>query len=189
MKLDFKNDLFLRQVAIKIGIILVVVIISFVAISFLSKNIKEKALNISGLQAQTKNLSTMGETFSKLMKDYQTVEPYLTSVQVLLPSQNEIINFSKDISDLAQTFNIELGFAFEKNEVKKISEGISAVGFSMSLKGDFSKAVEFIIALKDSRYFVDLTAFDFTGGSSDNIAKGVKTISAVVRGRVFIRNN
>ena len=59
----------------------------------------------------------------------------------------------------------------------------------MSLKGDFSEVEEFIIELKDSRYIIDFNAFDFTGGSADAIAKGNKAISAIVRGRVFIRNN
>ena len=149
MKLDFKNDLFLRQMSVKIGIILVIIILSIISILFLSKNIKEKALHISGLQAQSQSLSSMGESFSKLMKDYQIVEPYLTLVQELLPNQNEIISFSKDLSDLSETFEVELGFAFEKDGVKKISEGISSINFSMSLKGDFPKIEEFIIALKD----------------------------------------
>ena len=189
MKLDFKNDPFLKQIAIRCGVILVIIVIFAVSLYFLKNNIKEKALGISGLQAQSQSLSAMGETFSKLMKDYQTVEPYLAAIQNLLPSQNEIINFSKDLSDLAETYKIELGFAFEKDGIKKISDGISAIDFSMSLKGDFSEVEEFIIELKDSRYIIDFNAFDFTGGSADAIAKGNKAISAIVRGRVFIRNN
>lgn len=189
MKLDFKNDIFLREITIRGGIILIIIVIFIVGVYFLKNNIKEKALEISGLQAQSQNLSAMGETFSKLMKDYQAVEPYLASVQTLLPSQNEIINFSRDLSDLSGNFGLELGFAFEKDGIKKISDGISSISFSMSLKGEFSKIEEFIIALKDSRYFIDFSAFDFTGGSSDAIAKGNKSITAIIRGRVFVRNN
>lgn len=189
MKLDFKNDPFLKQITIRGGVILAIIIIFAIGLYFLKNNIKEKALEISGLQAQSQNLSAIGETFSKLMKDYQTVELYLASVKNLLPTQDEIINFSKDISDLAGTFGVELGFAFEKDGIKKISDGITAIGFSMSLKGDFSKVAEFIIALKDSRYFVDFNAFDITGGSAETIAKGNKAITAIIRGRVFVKNN
>lgn len=188
IKLDFKNDLFLKQIAIKIGVVLVVVIVTIVAIVIISGQIKEKAINISSLQAQSRSLASMGEAFSKLMKDFQVVSPYLESVEQLLPSQNQIINFSKDVSDAAESFGVTLGFAFEKDGVKKISEGISAINFSMSLNGDFSKMVEFIISLKESRYFIDFGSFDFTGGSIESVAKGDKTISAIVRGRVFMRN-
>jgi hypothetical protein len=189
IKLDFKNDLFLRQLTIKIGVILIIVIMAVVVNIIISGQIKEKTLNISSLQAQSQSMASMGESFSKLMKDFQVVSPYLELVQQLLPSQNQIINFSKDMSDLADTFGVTLGFAFEKDAIKKVSEGVSAINFSMSLSGDFSKISEFIISLKESRYFIDFSSFDFTGGSTESIAKGNKTISAVVKGRVFMRNN
>lgn len=188
IKLDFKNNLFLRQLAIKIGAILIIVIIAIVINVIISGQIKEKVLNISRLQAQGQTMASMGESFSKLMKDFQVASPYLETVQQLLPSQNQIINFSKDMSDLAETFGVTLGFAFEKDGVKKISEGISTISFSMSLSGDFLKISEFIISLKDSRYFIDFSSFDFTGGSAETIAKGNRAISAIVRGRVFMRD-
>jgi hypothetical protein len=93
------------------------------------------------------------------------------------------------MSDLAETFGVTLGFSFEKDAIKEVSEGVSTTNFSMSLSGDFSKISEFIISLKESRYFIDFSGFDFTGGSAESIANGNKTISAVVRGRVFMRNN
>lgn len=188
IKLDFENNLFLRQLSIKIGVILVVVIAAIIINVVISNQISRKALNISSLQAQTQNLASTGEAFSKLMKDFQVATPYLESVQQLLPSQNQIINFSKDMSDLAETFSVTSGLAFEKDGVKKISEGISTIGFSMSLSGDFSKIADFIISLKESHYFIDFSSFDFTGGSAESIAKGNKSISAIVRGRVFMRN-
>lgn len=188
IKLDFKNDLFSKQLATKIGVIFIVVVVAIIAVIILSGQIKEKTISISGLQAQSQTLASQGEAFSRLMKDYQVASPYLESVKQLLPNQNQIISFSKDMADAASSFNVNLGFGFEKEGVKEVSEGVGAISFSMSLSGNFSNIVEFITSLKESRYFVDFNSFDFTGGSADSIIKGDRSISAIIRGRVFIRN-
>jgi Tfp pilus assembly protein PilO len=119
-----------------------------------------------------------------LARDYQILSPYLEAIRNLIPNRDKVINFNQELSELAEKYKLDFGFIFQEAAVQAQSKVVS---FTMTLKGNFSDFVEFLVELKTLPYFVDLDSFNISGPPIDDIALGVQTISIVIKGKVFMQ--
>jgi hypothetical protein len=179
---ELKTNRFVRGVVLRLSILILFVSISSLALFFLINNISESSTQSEELRKRVDEMNLAGETFSSLIRDYQIISPYFYDIENILPTKDRLINFSEEISNIANSLNISHSFIF-KNEGE--IDDLNFIDFSIVLKQvNISNLSSFLDSLKNSQYFVDLISFDISGSrerDSDNI-------SVSLFGRIFIKN-
>lgn len=175
-------DNFQKILIRKILILIMITFIGLTGIFFLAQKIKKQVNYIQDLQKQISDLINLSETFSRLSKESLIALPYLEYVKNLLPEKPRLINFSKDLGELAKKHNLEYGLALQEETAIK-----NQLSFVMTLKGNFLDFIEFLKELKKFPYYVSLDSFDISGGTPEEVASGIKIFSANIKGRVFVR--
>jgi len=179
-----KSNEFLKQLLVKSAILIAILIVLVGLLIVLNKNIEKESQTLQSLRQNIQNLTLTSEAFSALAKDSQNLAPYFEPLKNLVPNRDKVIDFSQEIFSLAKLYQLDLGFVFQTETMGVQSQ---FVPFVMSLKGNFSNFVTFIDKLKTLPYFVDLDTLDLTGPPIDEIAKGSQSISANIKGKVFMR--
>lgn len=180
-----KNNAFLKQLAIKIGILAVILVIFIIATVLLNKNITASSLRIRALRENIQKLTWTSEAFSSLMRDYQILSPHLEAIRNLIPDRDRVINFNQKLSELAQSNQLEFNFVFQEEGAQPQA---TFVPFVLTLKGTLSNFIKFIEGLKTLPYFVDLDSFDLVGLPSQSSVNGGQVVSFSVKGKVFMEN-
>ncbi len=180
-----KNNAFFRQVAIKTGIVTVVLIIFIVAILFLNKTIDASSVRIKALRDNIQKLTLTSEALSSLVRDYQLLSPHLEAIRNLIPDRDRVINFNQKLSELAKNNQLDFNFVFQEEGAQPQS---TFVPFVLTLKGTMPNFVNFVEGLKTLPYFVDLDSFDLTGSPSQETASGGQVVSFIIKGKVFMEN-
>jgi Tfp pilus assembly protein PilO len=180
-----KSNEFIKQLlSVKAVILAVGLIVAVAALVILNGNINTSSQKIKTLRQDIQKLTLTSEAFSTLARDYQILSPYLEAIRNLIPNRDKVINFNQELSELAEKYKLDFGFIFQEAAVQAQSKVVS---FTMTLKGNFSDFVEFLVELKTLPYFVDLDSFNISGPPIDDIALGVQTISIVIKGKVFMQ--
>lgn len=180
-----KNKLggtFQKNLVKKIGILIGIIIIGLALIFFFSQKIKKEVSQIESLRKEIADLVNLSETFSQLNKEVLIALPYLEPLKSLLPDKTHLINFNKDLGELAKKNNLEYGLVLQEETAVK-----NQLPFVMTLKGNFPNFVSFLKDLRKFPYYVSLDSFEISGGTPEEVASGIKVFSANIKGRVFIR--
>lgn len=173
------KEAFIKQITIRLVIFVAIVVIGIIFLVVLGRGIKNKVLGIQDLRRQIEELNLAGEAFSTLAKQHQLIGPYTDDLNNALPTKDKLIEFSKEVFNLASSLNIDLNFLFKGEE--SIND-LSAIGFSITFnRVELSGLVSFLQAFKKSHYFVDINSFDISKIS------GTKNFSATINGLVFIK--
>lgn len=180
-----KNNAFLKQMAIKSGILAVILVVFIVAVLILNNNIGKSSVKIKTLREDIQKLTWTSEALSILVRDYQMLSPHLEAIRNLIPDRDRVINFNQKLSELAQSNQLEFNFVFQEEGMQPQS---TFVPFVLTLKGTLSSFINFIEGLKTLPYFVDLDSFDLVGSPSQNTASGGQVISFSIKGKVFMEN-
>lgn len=181
-----KSSQFAKQLTLKLVLMIGAFVILAVVLIICNKTVAKDTDKIQTIRGAIQNTTSQTDIFASLVKDYQTLSPYLESVKAMLPTRDKLIDFSQALSEVAENNNLEFGFIFEDSPD---ANNISQVYFSMTLKGEYSDFINFIENLKKMPYFIDLDSFDLSGPPIDEIVKGITSISGVVRGKVFINSD
>jgi len=180
-----KNNEFIKQLSVKAVILAVGLIAAVVVLLILNSSINTSSQKIKTLRQNIQKLTLTSEAFSNLARDYQVLNPYLEAIRNLIPNRDKVINFNQELSELAEKHKLEFGFIFQEAAIQAQSK---VVPFTMTLKGNFSDFVEFLTELKTLSYFVDLDSFNISGPPIDDIARGIQTVSIIIKGKVFMRS-
>ena len=176
------KNFFARQVVIRIAVLVVIIVIAVVILLFLNKDISNKFNEVKKTYAEIQGQYAIGESFSGLSQDSQTISPYFKELSDILPNNDEALGLSKEISDLASTLGLELNFSFKD---EKEVNGLKFVNLSITAKGKLVNFVKFIEEIDDLSYFIDLTSFDISRTTSDNSKNEI--ILVKIDGRIFIK--
>lgn len=180
-----KNNAFLKQLATKIGVLAVILVIFIIATVFLNKSITDNSVRIRTLRENIQKLTWTSEAFSSLMRDYQVLSPHLEAIRNLIPDRDRVINFNQKLSELAKSNQLEFNFVFQEEGMQPQS---TFVPFVLTLKGTLSNFINFLEGLKTLPYFVDLDSFDLVGLPTQNFVSGGQVVSLSVKGKVFMEN-
>ena len=121
------------------------------------------------------------ESLIGLKTDSEKASEYLRILKNRLPLKDELINFPKEIINLANRNNVDLGFTFGSESSPEENPG--NLSFSMTLSGNYDNTIKFLEATEKSRYFVEFETINLVRNDS------VKdTLTGNLSGRVFIRN-
>ncbi|MBI3638630.1 hypothetical protein HY227_02710 [Candidatus Wolfebacteria bacterium] len=174
--MDFK-----KRLIIFIGINLGIVLVIAGAIIFLAFDVVKWSDRIVSIRKEInfKNQST--SFLASLRGDSELVKTYSPAISSVIPSRDELLNFSKDLNSIANQNKVSLTVALgtENREAKEGGEsGLGAVSFSMVAEGNFIDLMNFFKAVKTGKYMVKI-------GSVDLISLQKDVFRATMGGQVF----
>ena len=179
-----KRDVFFKTFALRLGFIVLILLLAGAALFILTRQIKKESSTIYSLRKEAQNLVGLAEGFSKLVKDAQLAEVYLEPLKNLVPDKSRLINFNKDIGELAAENQLEYGLVFQEETIEREAQ---EVNFVMTLKGEFPNFIKFLESLKYAPYYISLEGFNIAGGTPEQVASGSRTVSVNIKGKVLTK--
>ena len=97
------------------------------------------------------------------------VIPYILGIENILPSRDELVNFSRDLSAAAGQNSVSFTSKFSgENLIGKISaDDLKWIGVDFTLGGGFDNIVNFLKTVENSRYSIKLNALDLSRRDND----------------------
>jgi Tfp pilus assembly protein PilO len=165
--MNFKKHL-LTTIGVPVGIILILAI----ALVFTGSDIAKRTDNIKRLRGDLLFRQQLTESLALLRKDSQQAQGYITELQNMLPSQDQLVSFPRDISTIARQNNIDLNATLGQESPGSVGK-LMQTEFIMSGTGSFDNFITFLKSIETARYFISLKSLDF--GQQENNFKGVLT--------------
>ncbi len=138
-------------------------------ISKKSEQIKEVRNEISLRSKIINSLSTMRGEINK-------VQPYVFGIENLLPTKDQLINFSKELDIAAGQNKISLTSSFSGEDAKS-SGDLKSLGLTASAEGELNGLIAFLRSVENSQYVVKLENVD--------ISERDKKFKMLFNGKVF----
>jgi len=168
---NFKTQLITR-LAIAVGIITLLLIILF----GLRFDINKRTETIKETRRELALRFKVVEKAATLKKDREIAQRQKVLLEELLPTSDRLINFSKDITNLAKKNSVDMDFSFGQ-EVAAIENKPGHISFTITANAALSNWLNFVEALEQMPYFISLSSFNLVA-KEDNYR-------SVINGKVF----
>lgn len=145
---------------------------------FLGFNISSRTGVILEERGEIASKATAMESLALLRSDSEKSGPYISILENILPTKDQLIIFSRDWDSLAKGRHLSFGFNFGKETAPTASEPGSNE-FRAVVSGPYAELVNFLKDVKKSRYLVKFVNVDI-------IEKG-KEFEMSISGSVFFR--
>jgi Tfp pilus assembly protein PilO len=169
---------FRKTVLLNIGISVILVAAVAAATAAVGAGIRRKTGAIMDIKKEAASRSQAIQSLAALTEDAARAGPLESQLMRILPLQDELINFPKDLKTLAGSHNLTLGFAFGA-EVPAEGNTPGFIEFQMTASGKLADVIEFLRDIHASRYYVAMDPVDITKSGRDYSSK--------ISGRVFSR--
>lgn len=116
------------------------------------------------------------ESLALLRKDAGKADQLFQSLQNVLPSKDQLINFSKNLETIAKDNRLGFGFVFGAESAGKDNEP-RVTHFTLTSSGPYSSLLRFLRAIEGGEYLVKINSVDI-------IEKG-NSFEMILRGMVF----
>ena len=117
-------------------------------------------------------------SFVTLRSEYERAQIYFSLLESLLPHQDRLLNFPKDMRAIGKKHSVDVTVVFGQ-EVVGTPTTPGSIQFNMVTRGTFANLLLFLDEVKRSSYVVDLGSME--------LAWGAKDTSATILGKVFSR--
>lgn len=125
-------------------------------ISWLGFDISRRAASIQENKAKTLSYSKAASILNFLRSDFEKAKTEKQFLENILPQQDQLLNFPKDLNGLAKQNNLQLAFAFgSQKEGDQGSPGY--INFNLIIAGALTNWLKFFDDLGKSQY---LTSFE-----------------------------
>ena len=165
----FKNKL-TRYSFIAIGSVLVVGLLLF----FLRNDIIRRSDLVKDLKLRLASRNRAVSSYVTLKEDLQTAREYERILENRLPIRESLINFKKEVTDLALRDNVEIGFTFGETQTVETEPDFERLVFSVSSRGLYEDNLAFLERLESHRYFIGVSTISLTK-EQDDMYRGVFT--------------
>ncbi|PIT93122.1 MAG: hypothetical protein COU06_01845 [Candidatus Harrisonbacteria bacterium CG10_big_fil_rev_8_21_14_0_10_38_8] len=91
-------------------------------------------------------------------------------LNTILPSSDELINFPKELRDIASTSNVSIAFSFG-TENKSTGDKPGDISFTMSASGDQDNLLAFLKEVESHPYFIQFFSVDYKDRSLSTSGK------------------
>lgn len=116
------------------------------------------------------------EAAASLKKDASLADEEKIFIESILPIADQLINFPREISNLAKKHSIDSGFSFGREEASSVVKP-GFISFNLTANANLSKWLEFVQALEESLYLISFDSF--------NLAAEGQIYRSVINGKVF----
>ncbi len=172
----FRNSLLIGT-----SIIVSSFIVFGVAAYFFSEAITAEAEKISEDRATINRNNQLISGLAEQKTIDPEVQKFTRAINLLLPTKDDLVNFSSWLNGLSRVYNIGVNFSFNGDAVSPEGDVAGFIRFTLNASGNYSDLVNFLrdVEMKDPRYTVSFDGFDLKRSGGD--------YQAGVSGRVFFR--
>ena len=171
------ND-FRKKLSLNIGLALILTAILAIFIIFIGYDINKRIFKIEAFREELKFRTNALNSLASLRQESEKAKPYFNMLQTILPTKDEIVNFLKELNDLAKINKIELGFSFG-NEILGTPSEPGATNFNLTVSGNYNNIFNFLRSAEKSRYVIGWESVDLTRDPQS------QRFSALISGKVF----
>jgi len=168
-----------KNVFIHAGIAFAVFAVLVVFTMLIGGDIERRAKTQQMLRGEDNFRSEAILSFVALRNEYNKAQIYFSLLENILPHQDKLINFPKDMKALGKQNGVDVSATFGA-ETQSTNATPGFVQFQMTINGALTKILEFIKGLRSSSYVTDLSSLEL--GWEVNGA-----VSASIAGKVFFR--
>lgn len=165
---------------------LIVILGSFIlasgAIFWLKRDIEDRSGKIVGKRGLIVQQAGLTETIASLRANQAVAEAYRESLERLIPTKDDLFDFSKWLQSLAKNYGVGATFNFSGLEVMPTGEALGYVKFTLGVSGALQEISVFLRDL-ENRTDQFLTKFD-----SFSVKEVSGNYHVTVEGKVFFRD-
>lgn len=172
--------LFKKQLLIRLSVALGLVVLAIIIVQIAVFDIKRNAGDITRQRNELALRTTATESLATLKNDAEKAKPYMETLANLLPPKDRLINFGKELSDLARQDSIELNFDFG-GEVAATAASSGFIKFSLSGVANYANWTKFLKDLEKSKLFIKMNTVDLTRQS------GTDYFNITAEGQVYFQ--
>jgi len=169
--------------AIVLGVLMIALICGYFLMNKQSDKISSHILEHRQALAQRNSLL---ESLKKLEGDYNIIKDEFPVLYTYLPSNDQLINFSSQLKEVAGKDEVDLGLNFTIENAATGSEPKS-YGFTLSLTGTTDNLIKYFTDVAKLNYIFKIDQIEMNK-SGDNAAAGIADkYTMSILGKVFIR--
>jgi Tfp pilus assembly protein PilO len=143
------------------GLGMLIILILSAGLFFFGFDISGKSDQIREIKSEIALRSKIINSLSAMRNDINMVQPYILGINNMLPTKDQLINFSKELDMTASQNKINLTSNFS-GEDTKFSGELKWIGLTAAAEGDFNNLINFLKSIENSRYSVKLENIDFS---------------------------
>ena len=166
---------FRKRLTIIVGIPLGISLILAIILVFIGFDIAKRTEQIVQARSDLLFRQQSTETLALLRQDSQQAQNYTYELDNILPSRDQLVSFSRDLSTIARQNKVDsnVNLGQEAGGAGKLRQ----TSFAMTSQGPFDNFITFLKSIETARYFVNLDSIDFTRQDS--------VFRALINGKVF----
>ncbi len=167
-----------KRVALELGLIFIIAAVSGSLLLWMAGDIRSKAFAIREQKRQLTVRSLSLQSLADLKSDAERARTFSSLLENILPLKDQLINFPKDMEDIAGRYGVDFGSTFgEERAASGVEPGF--IAFTFNIGGAYDRIVAFINEAERSRYIIEWMAFDLSERSG--------SYRGTVSGKVFSR--
>lgn len=173
---------FTPKVIINLSVLFGFLVFITMTLSFLGKEIKNKAQQIQDQRAEIESRINSISRLAELSAAAKEAEPALNELSSLLPKRDELVAFPRHIDTLATESSVDDRFSFRGEEIDPTETEAGHSGFTLSITGSYSNILTFLEKLEKGRFIVRVESFDVV------LQRDNASFEADIQGLVFFRD-
>ncbi|MDP1719299.1 MAG: hypothetical protein Q8L24_02645 [bacterium] len=171
---------FKKQIGMQLGIGFGLVILAATVVQLLSWHAGQNAGEITRLRNELDLRTRATESLATLKSDAEKAKPFQQKLDGILPTKDRLINFGKEMTDLAKADGAEMNFDFGAETAAKA--GVPGfIKFSLTGKSSYTNWYKFLKDLEKSPLYIKINSTDLTR------QPGADTFNVVAEGQVFFQ--
>lgn len=150
-------------------------------ISFLGRQINDKANRISEQRAEIEGRITSISRLAELKATAKEAEPGLAELRSLLPKRDELVSFPRYVNSLSSNHSLTPRFEFQGQEIEPTDDQAGTSGFYLSLTGSYRNILSFIDDFEEGQFIIKINSFDVVAQRESSDFK------AEIQGLIYFR--
>lgn len=173
-------DVYKKQLWIQLGISLGLITLTIGVAQFLAWQVEKNSSDITRLRNELALRTRATESLATLKSDAETAAPLTQKLDTVLPSKDKLINFGREMTDLAQRDGAELNFDFG-GETARTATTPGFIKFSLTGSSTYGNWTKFLKDVEKSRLYIKFNSVDMTR------QPGTDNFNVVAEGQVFFQ--
>lgn len=150
-----------KQLILTAGLGILMILLLGGGLVFIGIDISKKSEQIKEIRNEISLRSKIINSLSTIRGEINKVQPYILGIENLLPTKDQLINFSKELDTAAAQNKVSLASNFSGEDARS-SGDLKSLGLTASTEGDFSNLISFLKSVENSRYAVKLENIDLS---------------------------
>lgn len=172
----FVHNQFKTRLTLSLTIAVSAAVALLAATFWLRFDINKRAAAIREAKKELAFRFETAELTATLKKDFETAKAQRVLLETLLPPQDKLINFSKEVNELAKKNKIDTNFSFGQ-EVAAAEQEPGYISFTITANATLADWLNFIESLERLSYFVNFNSF--------NLVADGDQFRSIINGKIF----